>query len=603
MSELKTREQIAPEHKWNTASIFASDEAWEAQLNALPVLLENFKKFEGKACESGETLLACLNASNEITEKVYHVFLYANLKGDEDTGNSVYQGYRDRARGIATQMHASTSFFSPEVIAAGEEKIMQYVASTSGLEVYKHYFENIFRAQKHILTPDKEEIMAKAGEIGDASQAIYNMIIQTDMVFGKAMDGNGKEHEVTSGGYGSLMQSTDRILRKNVQELYYDTYIKQKNTIAEAYNYSVKNDNFVAGVRNYDSAIAHSLSNYNIPKDIYTNLIKTIHDNMHIFHRYLDLRKRMLGVETLEFHDIYAPIVKDADVKMDWEEAKKTVYDGVAVLGKEYQDLIQKCYDENWIDVYENKGKANGAYSWGAYGLKHPFVLMNYDDTIGDMFTLAHELGHALHSYYTHNNQPHVYGSYTIFLAEIASTVNEALVMEHMLANTDKVAEKTKYCYLLNEFLEGFKSTIFRQTMFAEFEMLSHEMAERGEPLNSQSLNDLYKSLLERYFGDHIVIDDRIVYEWSRVPHFYRAFYVYQYSTGYASAMAFSKAIREEGAPAVEKYLGLLKSGSSDYSIELLKKAGLDMTTPVPIQAAMDVFKDVLDRFEAAIEE
>lgn len=597
MAELKTREQIAEKDKWNLTTVCKTDDEWASRLEACMVQITEIKAFEGKLGESGAKLLEGLEAMADLVQEVMQLYLYAGLKFDEDTGNAKYQGMRDKMQGSAVQMQAVASFVEPEIIAIGEAKVKEFVAQTPGLEVYNHRFHNLFRQQAHILSPDKEELLAKASEIGNAPNSIYRMMTQTDMVFGKAKDSKGEEHEVTTGRFGSLMQNDDRTLRRNVHELYYDTYIKHKNAIAEAYNYSVKNDNFQADVRNYESALESALFENNIPVSIYKNLIDTVGKNLPLFHRYLDLRKRCLGVDKLEFCDIYAPIVKDADIKMDWEEAKTTVLEGVAALGKEYQALIQKCYDENWIDVYENKGKATGAYSWGTYGLPHPFVLMNYDDTIGDMFTLAHELGHALHTYYTHQNQPHAYGQYTIFLAEVASTVNEALVMEHMLKNTD---DKTKHNYLLNEFLEGFKGTVFRQTMFAEFEMITHEMTKEGKPLNSQALNQLYKDLLYKYFGDHIVIDDRIVYEWSRIPHFYRAFYVYQYSTGYCSAIALSKAIREEGEPAVEKYLELLKSGSNDYSVELLKKAGVDMTTPAPIQAAMDVFKDLLDRFEKA---
>ncbi|MCL2168615.1 MAG: oligoendopeptidase F [Defluviitaleaceae bacterium] len=594
MAELKTREQVAQEFKWNVESICATDELWQQRFDATAGMIAKVREFEARLGKSGTDLLACLKTWGDTTKEVVHLYLYANLKGDEDTANPTYQGMRDKAQGAFTSLRAAASFIEPSIIALGEGTVADFVASTPGLEVYKHMFHNLFRKEKHILSPEIEELLAKAGEIGSASSNIYSRIIQTDMTFGKVKDSEGKEHEVTIGRFGSLMQSMDRVLRKNTHELYYDRYIAQKNTIAEAYNYSVKNDIFKADARKYEDALSASLFEFNIPTKIYTNLVDTISANIHLFHRYLDIRKRCLGVDTLEFYDIYAPIVEGADITMNWEEAKKTVHAGVAALGSEYQALVQKSYDESWIDVYENKGKRTGAYQWSHYGT-NPFVLMNYDDTIGDMFTLAHELGHAMHSYYTYQNQPYPYANYTIFLAEVASTVNENLVMDHMLAKTD---DKTKRLYLLNEFLEGFKGTVFRQTMFAEFEMLTHQMASRGEPLNSQSLNNVYKGLLEKYFGDKIIIDERIIYEWSRIPHFYRAFYVYQYSTGYASAVAFAKAIRDEGAPAVEKYLGLLKSGSSDYSVELLKKAGVDMTTPAPIQAAMDVFKEILDMFE-----
>jgi len=600
MSELKTRDQVAAEFKWNTATIFADDGAWQAQYDALSsTYAQDIKQFEGKMGTSARSLLEALQTYNKIGEAVGKIYLYAHLKSDEDTANSTYTGMKDTAQTLYIGLSAAASFFQPEIIAIGKDVVNAYADENADLQVYKHYFDNLFRQQAHVLTADKEEIMARAAEIGGAAESIYSSMTETDMAFGKAADSKGVEHEVTHGNFVALQESTDRVLRKNVYELHYGVYKANKHALAEAYNYSVKNDNFVATVRKYDSAMDASLSEDNIPKEIYKNLVAAINDNAHLMHRYVELRKRCLGVDELHFYDVYTPIVEDANTKVAWEDAKTIVLEGTKALGAEYQELVQKCYDENWIDVYESKGKATGGYCFGVYGIVHPYILLNYDDTIKEMFTLTHEIGHAMHSYYSNANQPNAYGGYTIFLAEIASTVNEALLMDHLL-NTTPPSDKAKYNYLLNYFMEQFKSTVFRQTMFAEFEMRAHEMAAAGEPLTVDSLRDLYKGLVAKQFGPNMVVDDTIAYEWSRIPHFYSAYYVYQYATGFCAAMALSKKIREEGAAAVEKYLRLLKSGSMDYSINLLKEAGLDMTSPEPIKQALSIFEDLMDKFEKA---
>ncbi|MCL2396799.1 MAG: oligoendopeptidase F [Defluviitaleaceae bacterium] len=598
MPELKTRDQIAPEFKWNLTTLYESDDAWQAAFDVAGAYADAIKANEGKLGASAENLLACLTQRYEISGHLSRLILYSHLKHDEDTANPVYQGMRDKARGLTTKLQAAASFITPEIIAIGEDAVNALAEGCDGLKVYRHYFHDLFREEKHVLSPDKEEIMAKASEIGDAAQSIYTMINNADMAFGKAVDSQGVEHEITHGQYGRLMESADRTLRKNTFDTYYAAYAAQKNTLAEAYNYSVKNDLFVADVRNYDSALDEALSGDNIPKEIYKNLVDSVNANLPLFHRYLALRKKCLGYDQLHMYDMRVPIVENADTFMDWENAKTAVVDGLAALGPDYQALVRLAFDSGWVDVYENKGKRSGAYCWGVYGAAHPYVLMNYNDTMGDMFTLAHEMGHALHSHFTHKTQPAPYGSYTIFLAEVASTVNEALVMEHLLNTT---VDKTKYNYLLNYFIQQFVGTFFRQTMFAEFEMIAHEMAERGEPLNADSLGKLYRGLMDKHFGDGgVVLDDQINCEWSRIPHFYRAFYVYQYATGFAAAMAFAKKIREEGQSAVEKYLAFLASGSKDYSINLLKEAGLDMVSPQPINDAMKIFEDLLDRFDKA---
>ena len=601
MSELKTRDQVADQFKWNTAAIFEDDAAWQARFDALSAsYAKDIKQYEGKLGASAESLCGALRLFDKMGEEIGKLYVYASLKNDEDTANSTYAGMKDKAQTLWISLSAAASFFKPEIIAAGEDKINAYVQANTDLQVYKHYFHDLFRQQAHVLTAEKEEIMARAAEIGGAAKRIFSKMTQTDMVFGKVLDSQGTEHEVTHGSFVALQESKDRVLRKNAYELFYGVYKSRKHALAESYNYSVKNDNFVATVHKYENAMDAALHEDNIPKEIYKNLVDAVNDNAHLMHRYVELRKKCLNVDELHFYDVYTPIVEEADVKVSWEDAKAMVLAGAAALGQEYQAIVQKCYDENWIDVYENKGKATGAYCSHTYGIPHPYILMNYDDSIKDMFTLTHEIGHSIHSYFSNLNQPYVYGDYTIFLAEIASTVNEALLMEHMLSITPPT-DKTKYNYLLNYFMEQFKGTIFRQTLFAEFEMRTHEMAAAGEPLTVDSLQGLYKELVTKQFGPHMVVDDdNIAYEWSRIPHFYNAYYVYQYATGFCAAMAISKKIREEGEPAVEKYLNLLKSGSSDYSINMLKEAGLDMTSPEPIKQALSIFEDLMDKFEKA---
>jgi len=597
MSALKTRGQIATEFKWNLAAVFPSDEVWQDNFNCVAAKLESIDTYKGKIGNCAESLLTCLTSSEKLRVEVGKLYVYANLKKDEDTAKSEYQGTADKAAGLSVKYSAAISFIEPEIIALGREKINSFMKTLDALQIYKHYFDDLFRKQKHVLSPKEEAIMAKAKEVGQAAYNIFGMINNADMTFAKAVDSNGVEHEVTHGRFGSIMQGYDRTLRENTFNSILDGYEAQKNTIAETYNHSVKNDLFVAGARNYESALDAALSNYNIPKEIYKNLVNTVSDNLHLYHRYIDIRKKCLNYDELHLWDMSVPIVENADTFMNWEDAKSTVIDGLAALGQDYQALVKKGFDEGWIDVYENKGKRSGAYSWGAYGFPHPFVLMNYDNTISDMFTLAHEMGHALHTHYTHAYQPPVYGSYTIFLAEVASTVNEALLMNYLLEIT---TDKTKYNYLLNYFIQQFVGTFFRQTMFAEFEMLTHEMAERGESLNVGSLSKLYRNLSEKHYGLGVVINDKADYTWSRIPHFYRAFYVYQYATGFTAAIALSKRIREEGVSAVEKYFNLLKGGSSDYSVNLLREAGIDMTSPEPFKEVLSVFEDLLDKFERA---
>lgn len=599
MSELKNRSDVAAEFKWNLASLFESDEVWQARFDKAANFIALIEAHRGQIGKSAENLLAWLEFQGQVWTESSRLLVYASLSHDQDTTDPVYMGMRDKAMGLMTKIRAAQSFANPEIIAIGRKKVMKWAQESEELKIYRHLLDDLFREEKHILSPEKEEIMARAAEIGRAAGVIFNTLNNADMVFGKAVDSKGVEHNVTHGSMGSIIESTDRVLRESVFKAYRAPYVNQKNTIAAAYSYSVKNDNFVASVRGYSNAMDAALSGNNIPQEIYINLVNTVNNTgLPLFHRYLNLRKRCLGLDKLRMFDMAVPIVENADTFINWEDAKVAVVEGLAALGDEYQNLVQQGFDNRWVDVYENKGKRSGAYSWGTYDAPHPYVLMNFDNTISDMFTLAHEMGHALHTQYTNENQPPAYGGYTIFLAEVASTVNEALVMEHMLSNTK---DKTKYNYLLNYFIQQFVGTFFRQTLLAEFEMRAHEMEYKGQPLNADSLSKLYRGLIENYYGNAgVELDEEIFYDWSRVPHFYRSYYVYQYATGFAAAMAFSKKIRDEGAPAVERYLSFLKSGSKDYSINLLKEAGLDMTSPQPINDALKIFEDLLDRFEKA---
>jgi len=595
MSKLKNRKETPQEFLWNTTTIFATDEAWQKSHDKLPASINKIEAYEGKLGESAETLLDCLTLSNELQVEESKILLYAKFKQDEDMTNPFYQAMADKAEKLDTNFWAAISFIAPEIISLGQDKINTFMNSNDDLKVYKQYFDNLLRLENHTLSPEIEKLLIKSSQVGQAGHNIFTKLNNTDLVFKDAKDSNGVNHEVNHANYSALMENTDRTLRENTFNSYTDAYIANKNTIATAYNYAVKDILLAAEVRKYDTTLDASLSEFNIPTSIYKNLINTVNDNIHIFHRYLGIRKNILKYDNLQMWDITVPIVENANTQMNWEDAKTTVIEGLAILGEEYQELLKKGFNENWVDVYGNKGKRAGAYAWGRFGFKHPYVLMNYDDTINGMFTLAHEMGHALHFHYAFTNQPAVYASYSVFTAEIASTVNEALLINHLLKTT---TDKTKSKYLLNYFIQQFVQTFFRQAMLAEFEIKAHEMAEAGNPLTAESLSELYESILEKHNGTNITPNEKAKYQWSRIPHFYRNLYVYQYSTGFVASLMLAKKIQEEGAPAVEKYLNLLKSGCKDYPVDLLKEAGVDMTSTEPIKDALKIFEELLDKFE-----
>ena len=516
------------------------------------------------------------------------------MKLHEDSNISASQAMADVVSAKSAEFSASASFIEPEILALGEETIKKFIAETPGLELYTHSLDNTLRRKAHILSAEIEAILARVREISEGPSNIDSMLENADMKFGSITDAEGNTVEVTGGRFISLLESPDRRVRIDTFNTFYDEYWKLKNTFATMLNQSIKADVFFSRTRNYKSARAADLFRSNIPESVYDNLVSTIHEFLPALHRYFALRKKALKLDEIHIYDMYTPMVEEADTKMPYEEAKTKLAECLAPLGKEYLDIMTKGMDSGWIDVYENEGKMGGAYSWGTYGT-HPYVLLNYDDKLGDLFTLAHEMGHAMHSHYTWENQPKVYGNYPIFLAEVASTVNETIMMEHMIKTTDDPKVRM---YLIGEYLDQFRGTVFRQTMFAEFEHILHGMVEEGKPLTLEAINTIYRELCLKYFGPDVVVDDKIDLEWARISHFYRAFYVYQYATGYSAAVAFTKRILSGGDTAVSDYIGFLKSGSSDYPINILKKAGVDMSTPTPIREALKVFEGLVNQME-----
>lgn len=593
---LPERKDARPEYKWHIEDYYLKDSQWEEVFSDLQEKLPEMAQFSGHLEDSAQTLLECLTKNSEFSLTLDHLYTYANMRLHEDSANAFYQGMSARAEMLLIQYSATVSFLSPEIIAIPEEKLASFRKELSSeFKIYDHYFHSLLRQKEHTLSPVEESLLAKTSELGGAPQTIFTMLNDADIHFPMVTDAEGKEIELTKGRYVTFLESPNRRVREEAFKGLYSVYLDKKNTLAATYGASVKSDVFFAKARNYHSSMEMSLADDNIPLSVYDTLIETVHENLPLLHRYIDIRKKELGVEELHMYDLYVPLVSENDVKIPYEEAKTTVTKALHVLGDNYIKALELGMNNGWIDVYENKGKRGGAYSWGSYGV-HPYVLLNHNDTINSMFTLAHEMGHALHSHFTWEKQPYLYSGHKIFVAEVASTCNEALLMEHLLEATE---DKKMRKYLINYFLEQFRGTLFRQTMFAEFEKITHQMVEQGEPLTWEGLNAIYRELNRKYFGDNIILDEEIDIEWARIPHFYNAFYVYQYATGYSAAIALSRKILSEGKPAVDAYLDFLSKGDSEYSIDLLKGAGVDLSTAEPIQKALSLFKELLDEFES----
>lgn len=594
VKKLPSRSEIKVEDTWKLEDIFASDDAWEKEFEEVKALIPQMEKFKGKLGESAQTLYDALQEQDELTMRVSKLYTYAHMRYDQDTTNSFYQGLNDRIKTLYTQIASALSYVTPEILSIEESKIKQYMAEHKELKLYAHALDEITRERPHILSESEEALLAQASEVLGSSSNTFGMLNNADLEFPSIKDENGEEVEITHGRYIRFLESSDRRVREEAFKAVYETYGKFKNTFASTLSGTVKKDNFSARVRHYNSARHSALSTNNIPEEVYDNLVKTVNDNLHLLHRYIDLRKKVLGIEELHMYDLYTPLVKDVKMEVSYEEAKDYILKGLKPLGEDYLNVLKEGFENRWVDVHENKGKRSGAYSSGTYGT-NPYILMNWQDNVNNLFTLAHEFGHSVHSYYTRKTQPYPYGDYSIFVAEVASTCNEALLNDYLLKTID---DEKQRLYLLNHYLEGFRGTVFRQTMFAEFEHDVHMRAQNGEPLTPELLTKLYYDLNKKYFGDNLVIDEEIGLEWARIPHFYYNYYVYQYATGFSAAAALSKQILEEGDAAVERYVGFLKSGSSDYPIEVLKKAGVDMTTSQPIEEALAVFEEKLTEME-----
>lgn len=596
--ELKTRDQIDSKYKWNIEAMIPDESIISGELETIKKEAEAYgEDFAGRLTESADTLLAAFQKRDDIWRRLEKIYVYARMRRDENNAETKYQAMADQCNSVIAAVSASMAFFTPELLSASEETILAYIDAVPGLEIYRFAICDTMRQKAHILTQAEENILAQMSEITGATNDIFTMLNNADIKFGTIIDEDGDETEVTHGNFIKFMESHDRDVRKNAYNAVYDAYKELINTIASAYNYNTKTDVVSARIRKYESARAAALSGDNIPAEVYDNLVAEVHKNLPAMHRYVELRKKLLGVDKLYMYDMYVPLIKLPETSVSFEEGLDIMRDALQPLGEEYLTKMNKGIEEGWIDVYENKGKTSGAYSFGCYD-SYPYILLNYTDTLKDVFTIIHEMGHSMHSRYTRDEQPYIYGSHSIFTAEVASTVNESLLMQHLLRTED---EKEMRKYLLNMHLEEFRTTLFRQTMFAEFEDITHKAIESGETLTAEWMCQQYEDLNAQYYGSAVEKDDVIRYEWARIPHFYNAFYVYKYATGYSAATAISKKILTEGKPAAQDYIRFLKTGESDHPIELLKIAGVDMSSPLPVQQAMETFNQLLDEFESLL--
>lgn len=592
--ETKKRREIPEEYQWKLEDVYSGGEGWEADFKRVKQFIQEIEPYQGKVGDSASTLLAVLELLNEMQRKSDKLYVYSRMRRDEDNANSEFQTLFDRAEGLGVQANSAVAFVVPELTALTREKVIEFEQAEPQLAVYRHYFDDLFRQKEHILSEKEERLLAMSADLSSASANIFTMLNNADIKFPNIHDEQGREVELTKGRYGRFMESRNRQVRKEAFQGLYQTYQNLQNTLAGTLSSSIKRDIFYARARHYSSALAAALDQDNVSPGVYHSLIESVHGHLDDLHRYMKLRQRLLGVDELHMYDIYVPLVAEFDMEIPYEKAQQMTREGLKPLGDGYLARLQEGFSQRWIDVYENQGKTSGAYSWGTYDT-HPYVLMNYDSKLDDLFTLAHEMGHALHSYYSNRSQPYVYSQYSIFVAEVASTVNESLLIDHLLKQS---RDRQERLFLLNHYLEQFRGTVFRQTMFAEFENITHQRVEAGDPMTPETLGQIYLDLNRKYFGTEVYMDEEIKVEWARIPHFYSAFYVYKYATGFSAATAIKQSILQEGPPAVDRYLEFLKSGASDYPVHLLQRAGVDLTTPQPVKQALDYFGTLLDEFE-----
>ena len=595
---IRKRSEVAAEFTWDLTDIFPSDEAWRAEYEALKPYTEAVAAYRGRLGESAETLLAYFRLDDELNVRDGRLYGYANCKADEDTSNGFYQDLRGKALSLSVTLSGAGAFAASELLALSDETLTRFYAEQPELATYRRPIERVRRRRAHILSPEEEKLLSAAGEMANDPENIASVFRDADLTFPAVTDGEGNERVLTSGTFVPLLMGSDRVLRKNAFEAYYNRFGEFKNTVAAALDGQFRSLKFFSDARHYPSTRAAALDVTEVPEEVYDNLIEAVHANMDKMYRYVALRKKLLGVDELHMYDVYTPIVADADQAIPYEQAKETVLEALQVLGEDYVDLLKEGFSNRWIDVYENVGKRSGAYSSGN-SRPHPYVLLNHKDNLDCQFTLAHEMGHALHSYHSCKYQPVSTSDYVIFVAEVASTCNEVLLMRHLLKKT---TDKKQRAYLINHFMDQFKGTVYRQTMFAEFELAMGKMAENGQALTADALCQKYHELNKLYFGPDMVSDDQIALEWARIPHFFYNYYVFQYATGFSAAVAIANRILAEGEPAVADYKKFLSSGGSADPISLLKIAGVDMSTPKPVNDALALFGELIDEMERLVD-
>lgn len=589
---LPCREEIAAEDKWKIEDLYENDQDWEADYEKLKTWKDDFAKWKGHIGESADSLYQMLLQQDEISKLLEKVYVYAGQRNHEDMGNGRYQQLNMKAQVLMSQIGDALSFVEPELLKIPDMTLDQFMFDEPKLKLYDRFLKEKRRMKEHILSEEMEAVLAKASQMGKAPQNVFQMFNNADLNFGMITGEDGQQIQLTHGRYIQFLESKNREVRKSAFETLYRSYEQFKNTLVANFDANVKQEYFFAQMRRYGSSLEAALDGSNIPVSVYDGLVQAVNDNLTSMHEYISLRKQMLGVDELHMYDVYVPLLEKTDQEYTFAEAKEMVKRGLSLLGEEYQKILEEGFQNGWIDVYENQGKRSGAYSWGAYGT-HPYVLMNYNGSLNHVFTLAHEMGHAIHSYYSDSTQPYPYAGYRIFVAEVASTCNEALLIHDMIQHAK---DETERRYLINYFLDQFRGTLYRQTMFAEFEQIVHKMGQEGESLTADVLCDVYYKLNKKYFGEEIVVDQQIAMEWARIPHFYTPFYVYQYATGFSAAIAISSKIIKGEPGIVEKYKQFLSGGSHKDPIDLLKICGVDMTTPEPVKEALAVFKEYLDQ-------
>ncbi|HGF7693007.1 TPA: oligoendopeptidase F [Enterococcus faecium] len=598
VKQLPKREELPENLTWDLTKIFSSDQEFDEKYLELSEKLKKSEKYKGTLDQGASQFLDAIEFVLSVYRQTEIIYVYAHLKNDQDTGNTEYQALYARASSLFSKVSEAVSWFEPEILQLSDERIWQYFKEEPKLEVYRHYIQQIVDNRAHVLSADQESLLAGAGEIFEASSDTFAVLNNADLVFPTIEGEKGEKVQLSHGVYGQLLESTDRSVREAAFKGLYSVYEQFRNTFASTLSTHIKGHNFKAKVRNYSSAREASLSNNHIPESVYDTLVAVVNKHLPLLHRYMELRKRLLEVEKLHMYDLYTPVLGEAPITFTYEEAKEKALEALKPMGEEYMTIVEKAFSERWIDVVENKGKRSGAYSSGSYDT-NPYILLNWHDTLDQLFTLVHEMGHSVHSYFTRSNQPYVYGDYSIFLAEIASTTNENILTEYLL-ETEK--DPRVRAYVLNHYLDGFKGTVFRQTQFAEFEHFMHTEDEKGVPLTSEYLSDSYGKLNAKYYGPAVEEDPEIKFEWSRIPHFYYNYYVFQYSTGFSAASALAKRILSQEPDALENYLAYLKAGNSDYPVEVMKKAGVDMTQAAYIEDAMSMFEQRLNELEELID-